>query len=92
MKVNYIYCDTNPDQKLIAQNILDYNFIQPVPIYDTTDPETIDWTKKTIKGLRGDVIVQWSPAIKGVEKFASQDWFMWCDNCLLYTSPSPRDS
>lgn len=82
MKVNYIYCDTNPDQKLIAQNVLDYNFIKPVSIYDTTDPDTLDWTRKTIKGLRGDIIVQWSPAIKGVEKYATKDWFLWCDNSI----------
>ena len=73
--INYVYCSTNPAQKKLAEGLLQYDFINPCPIYDQYSSG--DYGCDIVSRLSGNIFIQWMSAISDLEKIAKPDWYFW---------------
>lgn len=73
--INYVYCSTNPDQKKLAQGVINYSFVSGCPIYDQYSSG--DYGSEIVSKLTGKIFVQWMIAISDLEKIAKPDWYFW---------------
>ena len=52
---------------------------------------TLEFKMEAVRLVRAGQSVSDVAKILGVPKGSLENWIRWDNNCLLYTSPSPRD-